>query len=155
MVIGISGSLIWSKTLMELIFNPCGEFRLNPEGPVSQILSPCLHVGAPGIIYLLTSIQILKRESGVRKASGSYRTYSSLVKLQPWVPALAVKDLPLIRTLMMIKLQAYKCPVLSFRKYGHVNKVPYISADKTIAESYKKAPKIRGRLIRQIQKKLD
>ena len=24
-VIGISGSLIWSKTLMELIFNPCGE----------------------------------------------------------------------------------------------------------------------------------
>ena len=26
-VIGIFGSLIWSKTLMELIFNPCGEFR--------------------------------------------------------------------------------------------------------------------------------
>ena len=26
-VIGISGSLIWSKTLTELIFNPCGEFR--------------------------------------------------------------------------------------------------------------------------------
>ena len=26
-VIGISGSLIWSKTLMELIFNPCAEFR--------------------------------------------------------------------------------------------------------------------------------
>ena len=26
-VIGISGSLIWSETLMELIFNPCGEFR--------------------------------------------------------------------------------------------------------------------------------
>ena len=25
-VIGISGSLIWSETLMELIFNPCGEF---------------------------------------------------------------------------------------------------------------------------------
>ena len=25
-VIGISGSLIWSKTLMELTFNPCGEF---------------------------------------------------------------------------------------------------------------------------------
>ena len=24
-VIGISGSLTWSKTLMELIFNPCGE----------------------------------------------------------------------------------------------------------------------------------
>ena len=26
MVIGISESLIWSKTLMDLIFNPCGEF---------------------------------------------------------------------------------------------------------------------------------
>ena len=26
-VTGISGSLIWSKTLMELLFNPCGEFR--------------------------------------------------------------------------------------------------------------------------------
>ena len=47
-VIGISWSLIWSKTLMELIFNPCGEFRRSPEGPVSQIHS--LHlVGAPGI----------------------------------------------------------------------------------------------------------
>ena len=48
-VIGISGSLIWSKTLMELIFNPCGEFWLSPEGPVSQIHSPHLLVGAPGI----------------------------------------------------------------------------------------------------------
>ena len=26
-VIGSSGSLIWSKTFMELIFNSCGEFR--------------------------------------------------------------------------------------------------------------------------------
>ena len=26
-LIEISGSLIWSKTLMELIFNRCGEFR--------------------------------------------------------------------------------------------------------------------------------
>ena len=26
-VIGISGSLIWSKTLMELVFNNCGGFR--------------------------------------------------------------------------------------------------------------------------------
>ena len=26
-VIGISGSLIWSKTPMKVIFNPCGEFR--------------------------------------------------------------------------------------------------------------------------------
>ena len=35
------------------------------------------------------------------------------------------------------------------------NELPYISADKTIAESYKKVPKIRDCLIRQIQRKLD
>ena len=29
MVIGIFGSLIWSKILMELIFNPCGEFQFS------------------------------------------------------------------------------------------------------------------------------
>ena len=45
---GISWSLIWWKTLMELIFNPCAEFRWSPEGPVSQIHTPHLHVGAPG-----------------------------------------------------------------------------------------------------------
>ena len=43
-VIGISGSLIWSKTLMEQTCNPCGLFRGSPEGPVSQIHSPHLHV---------------------------------------------------------------------------------------------------------------
>ena len=79
-VIGISGSLIWSKTLMQLIFNPCGEFWWSPEGPVSQIHSPHLLVGAPRIFSdLLRFVQMLKREWG----AGSYRTYSSLVKLQP------------------------------------------------------------------------
>ena len=51
-VIGISGSLIWSKTLMELIFNPCDGFRLSPEGPVSHIYSPHLLVGAPGTFQI-------------------------------------------------------------------------------------------------------
>ena len=40
------------KTLMELIYNPCGEFRWNLEGPVSQIRSPHLLVGAPGIFQI-------------------------------------------------------------------------------------------------------
>ena len=56
----------------------------------------------------------------MRKATGSYRTYSYLVKLQPrflslhgrpavgktaaWVPVLPVKDLPLGRTLMMMMM---------------------------------------------------
>ena len=83
-MIGISGSLIWSKTLRELIFNPYGEFHLSPEGPVSQIHSPHLHDGTPGIFSdLLRSVQMLKR-SGVQKATGSYCIYSSLIKLQPW-----------------------------------------------------------------------
>ena len=64
-LIGISGSLIWSKTLMELMFNPCGKFRWSPEGPVSQTHSPHLLVGAPGIFSdLLRSVQILKRKWG-------------------------------------------------------------------------------------------
>ena len=55
------------KTLMELILNPCGEFRGSPEGSVSQIHSPHLHVGAPGIFSdLLKSVQMLKRV-GCRK----------------------------------------------------------------------------------------
>ena len=50
------------KTLMELIINPCGEFRRSPEGPVSHIHSPHLHVGAPGIFSdLLRSVRMLKR----------------------------------------------------------------------------------------------
>ena len=60
-VTGISGSLIWSKTLIALIFNPCGKFWWRPEGPVSQIHSPHLH--ATGILSdLLRSVQMLKRE---------------------------------------------------------------------------------------------
>ena len=65
-------------------FNSCSEFLRSPERPVSQIYSPHLHVGAPGIFsVLLRSVQMLKRE-WVEKATGSYCTYLSLVKLQPW-----------------------------------------------------------------------
>ena len=64
-VIGIFGSLIWSKTQIELIFNACGEFRWNPEGPVGQIHSLHLHVSASGIFPdLLRSVQVLKRQWG-------------------------------------------------------------------------------------------
>ena len=42
--------------------NPCGEFRLSPEGPVSQIHSPQLLVGAPGIFSdLLRYVQLQER----------------------------------------------------------------------------------------------
>ena len=93
--IGISGALIWSKTLIELIFNPCGDFRWSPKGPVSQIHSPRFHVVAPGIFSdLLRSVKMLKRESGVRKATGSYCTCSIPCKTAALVPEFAVEDLP-------------------------------------------------------------
>ena len=96
-VIGISGSRIWSKTLMELIFNPCGEFR--PEGPVSQIHSPNLRVGAPGIFSdLLRSVQMLKREWGA-ESNGKLQQLIISGKTAALVPALAAKNLPLGRTL--------------------------------------------------------
>ena len=84
-MIEISGSLIRTKKiLMELIFNPCGEFRRSPEVPVSQIHSLYLHVSTHGIFSdILRHVKMLKRV-WVRKATGSYRTYSSLVTLQPW-----------------------------------------------------------------------
>ena len=82
----ISRSLIWSKTMTELIFNHCGEFWWSPEGPVSQIHSPHLHAGAPGIFYSL-----FRWDSGVQKAMGSYCIYSSLVKLHSWFLSLQWK----------------------------------------------------------------
>ena len=92
-LIGVSGSLIWSKTLMELIFNPCGEFRWSPEGPVSQIHSPHLHVGASGIFSdLLRSVQMLTREWGAK----SNRNLPHLFipdKTAALIPEFAVEDL--------------------------------------------------------------
>ena len=50
---------------IQIKFNHCSEFRWNPEGPVSQIHSPYLHVGAPGIFSnLLRSVQFLRSEWG-------------------------------------------------------------------------------------------
>ena len=81
-VIEISGSLIWSNTLMGLIFSPYGEFRWSPEGPVSQIHSPHLHVGAPGIFSdILRSVQMLKREWGV-ESNGNLQHLFIPCKLQ-------------------------------------------------------------------------
>ena len=99
-VIGISGPLISSKSLMELIFNPCGEFRWSPEGPVSQIHFSHFHVGDPGIFsYLLMSVQMLKREWG---AENNGKLPHLLIPSRPisatLVTEFAVEDLPLGRT---------------------------------------------------------
>ena len=37
-MIGITGSLIWSKTLMELIFNFCSFSKLSVNSPMSQLI---------------------------------------------------------------------------------------------------------------------
>ena len=90
-VIDISGSLIWLKTRMKLIFNLCGVFWWSAEDPVSLIHSPHLHVGAPAIFLdLLRSVQMLKRNWGAE----SYRTYSIPGKTAALVPEFAVEDLP-------------------------------------------------------------
>ena len=46
----------WDIRISDLVKNPdgmpCGEFRRSPEGPVCQIYSPHLLVGAPGIFQI-------------------------------------------------------------------------------------------------------
>ena len=92
-MIVISGSLIWLETLMELIFNPCGEFRWNPEGPVSQIHSPHLRFGAPTIFSdLLRSAEMVKREWGV-ESKGELPHLFILGKTAALIPNF-VEDLP-------------------------------------------------------------
>ena len=115
-MIGISESLIWSKTLMELIFNPCGEFRWSPEGPVSQIPLSAPPRWCPWDLFRSFNFcSDAKERMGCGKKREATAPIQSLVKLQPWswacgertsfdrtaamVPALAVNDLPLGRTL--------------------------------------------------------
>ena len=109
--IGISRSLIGSKTLMELIFNPCGEFRWSKESPVSQIHSPHLQNGAPRIFSdLLRSVQMLKREWDA-KNNGMLPYLIIPSKTATLVPEFAVKEFPLGRTAaMMPGLQWRTCP---------------------------------------------
>ena len=116
-VIGISGSLIWSKTLMELIFNPCGEFRGSLEGPVSQIHTPHHHVGAPVTFSdLLRTVQMIKREWGA-ESNGKLRHLSICSKTAAWVFEFAVEDLPLGRTATLIPEFAVKvCPCAEYHQ---------------------------------------
>ena len=107
-VIGISGSLIWSKTLMELLFNPCGEFRWSPEDPISQIHSPHLNAGAPAIFSdLLSSVQMLKRE-WCAEGNGKPPLLFIPSYTATLVPAFAVEDLPFSRTTTWVPAFAVK-----------------------------------------------
>ena len=87
--------MIWSKTLMQPIFNLSGEFRWSPECPVSQIHSPHLHAGAPDIFSdLLRSVHILKREWGAEN-NGKLPHLFIPSKTATSVPEFAMEDLPL------------------------------------------------------------
>ena len=71
-MIGISGSLIWSETLMELIFNPVGEVQR------AQLAKSNLLISMLVPWDLFRSFKICsdaKERVGVRKARGSYCTY--------------------------------------------------------------------------------
>ena len=82
------------KTLMELIFNPCGEIQWSPEGPVRQIQSPHLHVGTPkNFSDLLNSVQMLKVQWGV-ESNGRLPHLFIPAKSAALVPEFAVEDLP-------------------------------------------------------------
>ena len=72
-------------------------------GPDSQIHSPHLHLGAPGIFSdLLRSVQILKREWGA-ESNGKLPHLFIPSKTATLVPEFAVEDLPLDRTATLVK----------------------------------------------------
>ena len=101
-MIGISGSLIWSKTLMELIFNPLVNF-----GNVrrAQLAKSTLLTSTLGI---LGSIQIFFQvSSGARVRVGCGNQCAATTRIIPnktatLVPEFAMKDLPVGRTLTII-----------------------------------------------------
>ena len=78
-MIGVSGTLIRSETLMELIFIRCGEFRRSPEGPVTK---STLHTST-FVSALLRPVQMLKREWGCGEQREATAPIQALVKLQP------------------------------------------------------------------------
>ena len=107
-VIGISGSLFWSKTLMEQIFNACGEFRWSPEGPHTKVHSPHPHAYDPGIFSdLLRFVQIRKRKWG---AEGNGKLAHLFVpdKTAVMVPEFAVEDLPSAELRVLVPALAMK-----------------------------------------------
>ena len=92
-VIGISGFLIWSKTLMKLIFNPCDEFRLSPNCSQPNPLSSLPRWCPSNLFRFLRSVQILKKEWGV-ESNGKLPHLFIPGKAATLVPVFAVEDQP-------------------------------------------------------------
>ena len=77
-------------------YNPCGEFWWSPEDPVSQIHSPHLHIGAPGIFSdLVRSVQMLKTEWGA-ESNGKLLHLFIPGKTAALVPESVIEDLLLV-----------------------------------------------------------
>ena len=94
----------------ELMFRPCTEFQSSPEGSVSKIHPPHLHVGAPGIFSdLLRSGQVLKRERERRAESNGRLPHLFIPsKTATLVPDFAVEELLLGRTVAFVTEYAMK-----------------------------------------------
>ena len=84
-MIGISGALIRSRNLMELIFNPCGEFGWSPEGQSPPLWARRQHArlscSGPGFDPLSGQVSWVRFFRGfsspVRQMSGSFRPLNS------------------------------------------------------------------------------
>ena len=93
-----------AKTLMKLLYNPCGEFWWILEDPVSQIHSPHLHVGATAIFQILSDAE----KRGGAESNGKLPYLFIPSKTATLVPEFPVEDLPLSRTATLIPAFAVK-----------------------------------------------
>ena len=87
---GISGSLIWSKTLMELIFNSCGEVR-RARLAKSNLLTSTLHWCPWDLLRSFKVCSDAKERVGCGKQREATTPIQSLLKLQPWFLSLRWK----------------------------------------------------------------
>ena len=89
-MIAISGSLIWSKTLVELIFNPCGEVRKSHLATSTLLTSTLVPLGS---FRFLRSVQMVKGEWGA-ESNGELPHLFIPSKTATLVLEFSVEDLP-------------------------------------------------------------
>ena len=82
---------------MELIFNPFvnfGEVRSALLAKSTLLTSTLVPLGSIRSFKVCSDAKERERESGVRKATGSYRNYSIPGKTAALIPEFAVEELP-------------------------------------------------------------
>ena len=101
-MIGISGSLTWSITLMDLIFNPVVNFCEVRRAQLAKSTLLTSMIVPHGIFSdLLRSVQMLKREWGA-ESNGKLPHLLIPRKTAAFVPEFAVEHLPLSRTAVLV-----------------------------------------------------